>query len=98
MKQEQEVPIVAPTVDPQDEVCQALFSDGESAQKSAARKAVGAMTQRPWQQLPSRLRTAIRCDVGRLADARKTREQIVALGYSVEILGQALRDQGRVIA
>ncbi|KOF17883.1 hypothetical protein AC244_16095 [Ensifer adhaerens] len=98
MKQEQEAPIAARTVDLLEEICQALFSDGTDAQKAAARKAVGAMTQRPWQQLPSRLRTAIRCDVGRLADARKTREQIVALGYSVEILGQALRDQGKTIA
>ena len=98
MKQEQDARLVAPTVNPQEEICQALFSDGESAQKTAARKTVGAMTQRPWQQLPSRLRTAIRCDVGRLADAKKTREQIVALGYSVEILGQVLRDLGKTIA
>ncbi|MGZ2438249.1 hypothetical protein [Sinorhizobium medicae] len=98
MKQEQETLIAAPTVDPQEEICRALFSDGESVQKTAARKTVGAMTQRPWQQLPSRLRTAIRCDVGRLVDAKKTREQIVALGYSVEILGQALRDIGKTIA
>lgn len=97
MKQEQEAPIVSQTIDPQEEICQALFSDGDSAPKAAARKAVGAMTQRPWQQLPSRLRTAIRFDVGRLADARKTGEQIVALGYSVEILGQALRDIGKSI-
>lgn len=97
MKQQQETPVAAPAVDPQEEICQALFSDGESAQKTAARKTVGAMTQRPWQQLPSRLRTAIRCDVGRLADAKKTREQVVALGYSVEIIGQALRDLGKTI-
>ncbi|WDZ75453.1 hypothetical protein PWG15_12585 [Ensifer adhaerens] len=97
MKQEQAAPEVTLTINPIEDICQALFETEESAKKSAARKTVGAMTQRPWQQLPSRLRSAIRSDVGHLAD-HKTREQIVALGYSVEILGQALRDLGRKIA
>lgn len=97
MKQEQGAPAAA-KVDPAEEICQALFVTDEGAKKDAARKTVGAMTQRPWQQLPSRLRSAIRSDVGHLVDQKKTREQIVALGYSVEILGQALRDLGRKIA
>ncbi|MEI2299337.1 hypothetical protein [Ensifer sp. MJa1] len=96
MKQEQDAP-AAVKVDPAEEICQALFATDEGAKKEAARKAVGGMMQRPWQQLPSRLRSAIRSDVGRLADQKKTREQIVALGYSVEILGQALRDLGKTI-
>ncbi|ANK73606.1 hypothetical protein FA04_13845 [Ensifer adhaerens] len=97
MKQEQDAPAAA-KVDPVEEICQALFATEEGAKKEAARKAVGGMTQRPWQQLPSRLRSAIRSDVGHLADQKKTREQIVALGYSTEILGQALRDLGKKIA
>lgn len=97
MKQEQGAPEVTLTINPIEDICQALFETEESAKKNAARKTVGAMTQRPWQQLPSRLRSAIRCDVGRLVDQKKTREDIVALGYSVEILGQALRDLGKTI-
>ncbi len=96
MKQELDAPAAA-KVDPAEEICQALFAADEGTKKDAARKAVGGMTQRPWQQLPSRLRSAIRSDVGRLVDQKKTREQIVALGYSVEILGQALRDLGKTI-
>ncbi len=96
MKQEQDAPAAA-KVDPAEEICRALFATDEGAKKEVARKAVGGMTQRPWQQLPSRLRSAIRCDVGRLVDQKKTREDIVALGYSVEILGQALRDLGKTI-
>lgn len=98
MKQEQGAPEVTLTINPIEDICQALFEAEESTKKTAARKTVGAMTQRPWQQLPSRLRSAIRSDVGHLADQKKTREQIVALGYSVEILGQALRDLGRKVA
>lgn len=97
MKQELDAPVAA-KVDPAEEICQALFATDEGTKKDAARKAVGGMTQRPWQQLPSRLRSAIRSDIGRLADQKKTREQIVAFGYSVEILGQALRDLGKTIA
>lgn len=98
MKQEQDAAEVMLVVNPIEDTCQALFAVEESPKKNAARKTVGAMTQRPWQQLPSRLRSAIRSDVGRLADQRKTREEIVALGYSVEILGQALRDLGKKVA
>lgn len=96
MKQEQDTPAAA-KVDPAEEICRALFATDEGTKKDVARKAVGGMTQRPWQQLPSRLRSAIRCDVGRLVDQKKMREDIVALGYSVEILGQALRDLGKTI-
>jgi len=95
---EQVAPAAEAKVDPAEEICQALFATDEGGKKDAARKAVGGMTQRPWQQLPSRLRSAIRSDVGRLADQKKTREQIVALGYSVELLGQALRDLGKTVA
>ena len=94
--QEQEAPAAA--VDPMEELCQALFSSEESAKKKTARQTAGAMTQRPWPQLPSRLRSAIRSDIGRLLDSGKARAQILEAGYSAAVVNQALRDLGRSVA
>ncbi|MGH0227889.1 hypothetical protein NKZ03_17510 [Sinorhizobium meliloti] len=95
--QEQErAPTVA--VDPMEDICQALFSTEEGAKKKAARQTAGAMTQRPWPQLPSRLRSAIRSDIGRLLDNGKARGQLVEAGYSAAVVNQALRDLGHSVA
>lgn len=94
--QEQEAPAAA--VDPMEDLCQALFSTEEGARKKAARQTAGAMTQRPWPQLPSRLRSAIRSDIRRLLDGGKTRAQILEAGYSAGVVSQALRDLGRTVA
>ncbi|MDX0849187.1 hypothetical protein GOD74_12275 [Sinorhizobium medicae] len=95
--QEQErAPAVA--VDPMEDLCQALFSTEEGAKKKAARQTAGAMTQRPWPQLPSRLRSAIRSDIGRLLDSGKARTQILEAGYSAAVVNQALPDLGRSVA
>ena len=56
------------------------------------------MTQRPWPQLPSRLRSAIRSDIGRLLDSGKARAQILEAGYSAAVVNQTLRDLGRSVA
>ncbi|WP_085032260.1 hypothetical protein [Ensifer aridi] len=98
MKTQEQEPASAAAVDPMADLCATLFSADESAKKKAARQTVGAMTQRPWPQLPSRLRSAIRSDVGRLLDAGKGGTEILEAGYSSEVLSQALRDLGRSVS
>ncbi|MQW00218.1 hypothetical protein GHK46_23680 [Sinorhizobium medicae] len=94
--QEQEAPAAA--VDPMEDLCQALFSTEEGAKKKAARQTAGAMTQRPWPQLPSRLRSAIRSDIFRLLESGKSRGQLIEAGYSAAVVNQALRDLGHSVA
>ncbi|MDE4595914.1 hypothetical protein [Sinorhizobium meliloti] len=94
--QEQEAPAAA--VDPMEHLCQALFSTEEGAKKKAARQTAGSMTQRPWPQLPSRLRSAIRSDIFRLLESGKSRGQLVEAGYSAAVVNQALRDLGHSVA
>jgi hypothetical protein len=55
------------------------------------------MTQRPWEQLPPLLKSAIRTDIGRLIGQKKTIDEIVAAGYSVSLARRAARDLGRAI-
>ncbi|WP_026616386.1 hypothetical protein [Ensifer aridi] len=98
MKTQEQESAATGTIDPMAELCATLFSTEESAKKKIARQTVGTMTQRPWPQLPSRLRSAIRSDVGRLLDAGKGRTEILEAGYSSEVLNQALRDLGRSVS
>ncbi|WP_457660985.1 hypothetical protein [Sinorhizobium medicae] len=95
-QEQEQAPAVA--VDPIEDLCQALFSAEEGAKKKAARQTAGAMTQRPWPQLPSRLRSAIRSDIVRLLDSGKARGQLLETGYSAAVVNQALRDLGRSVA
>ncbi|MDW9888868.1 hypothetical protein GOC28_08255 [Sinorhizobium meliloti] len=95
-QEQEQAPTV--TVDPMEDICQALFSTEEGAKKKVARQTAGAMTQRPWPQLPSRLRSAVRSDIRRLLDSAKTRAQILDAGYSASVVNQALRDLGRSVA
>ncbi|MQV96273.1 hypothetical protein GHK46_02110 [Sinorhizobium medicae] len=95
-QEQEQTPTVA--VDPMEDLCQALFSTEEGTKKKAARQTAGAMTQRPWPQLPSRLRSAIRSDVGRLLDSGKGQGQLLEAGYSAAVVNQALRDLGRSVA
>lgn len=83
------------THDPHTALCAALASSGEGSDKTAARRTVSGMTQRPWQQLPGKLRRAIRADVRRLRDAKLSKEEIAAKGYGFTIAEQALRDIGQ---
>ena len=73
MKTQEQEQAPAAVVDPMAELCAALFSTEEGAKKKAARQTVGAMTQRPWPQLPSRLRSAVRADIGRQLDSGAAR-------------------------
>jgi hypothetical protein len=98
MKTQEQEQAPAAAVDPMADLCATLFSTEESAKKKAARQTVGAMTQRPWPQLPSRLRSAVRADIGRQLDCGKGRAQILEAGYSASVLNQALRDLGRSVA
>ncbi len=98
MKTQEQESGSAAVVDPIADLCAALFSTEEGAKKRTARQTVGAMTQRPWPQLPSRLRSAVRADIGRQLDSGKGRAQILEAGYSASVLNQALRDLGRSAA
>lgn len=89
-----DAPAPTPATDPTEALCTTLFSTEEGAEKTAARRTVGGMTQRPWQQLPGKLRRAIRADIRRLRDAKLSGEEIAAKGYGRAIADQALRDIG----
>lgn len=81
-------------VDPVGELCAILTEPGENEAKVAARKTVGAMTQRPWEQLPSAIKSAIRADFAGMLNASKSRDDMLAAGYSAVIVERALRDLG----
>lgn len=86
---------VAPaTVDVLGEVIDALHAGDNPAALSDARKVVGAMDQRPWEQLPSRLKSAIRLDIRRLIDGGADEAILQAEGYSPRIVRSAKRDLG----
>lgn len=59
-----------------------------------ARRVAGAMDQRPWEQLPGRLKSAIRADIRRLMDGGADEAGIHAAGYSSRISRAARRDLG----
>ncbi|NVP54461.1 hypothetical protein [Mycoplana rhizolycopersici] len=81
--------------DPLGTLCQVLFSSEETEAKVDARRTVSGMAQRPWQQLPAKLRGAVRADVRRLRDGKLSREDIIGRGYSFAVAEQALRDIGQ---
>lgn len=81
-------------VDPVGDLCAILAEPGENETKAAARKTVGAMTQRPWEQLPSAIKSAIRADFAGMLDANKSRDDMIAAGYSPAIVERALRELG----
>lgn len=81
--------------DPLGALCAALASPEETQAKVDARRTVSGMAQRPWQQLPAKLRSAVRADVRRLREGKLSREDIIAKGYSFAAAEQALRDIGQ---
>ncbi|SOC47090.1 hypothetical protein SAMN05892877_1274 [Rhizobium subbaraonis] len=85
----------AAACDPLGALCAALASPEETEAKVNARRTVSGMAQRPWQQLPAKLRSAVRADVRRLRDDKLSREDIIARGYSYAAAEQALRDIGQ---
>lgn len=89
------VPAAIPVIDPLGELCAALASTDEGAKKVDARKMVSGMIQRPWQQLPGKLRRAIRADIRRLREAKLSGDAIAAKGYGRTIVDHALRDLGQ---
>lgn len=95
MKTDQIEEAKASREDPVAKLYRDLRSDQEGPAKLDARKQVAGMTQRPWEQLPPGLKSAIRTDIGRLNAAGKTIEDIVAAGYSGTIANRALRDLGK---
>lgn len=90
-----DAPAATPASDPLAALCAAISSSQEGADKAAARRTISQMTQRPWQQLPGKLRRAIRADIRHLRDAKLSGEEIAAKGYGRAIVEQALRDLGQ---
>lgn len=68
--------------------------DGEAL--AAARCVAGAMDQRPWEQLPARLKSAIRADIRRLIDGGADDAAFSAVGYAPRVVYHARRDLGLV--
>ncbi|TDW27931.1 hypothetical protein EV128_110296 [Rhizobium azibense] len=54
--------------DPVAKLYRDLRTAGDGPDKTLARKLVAGMTQRPWEQLPPGLKSAIRADIGRFVD------------------------------
>ncbi|APO74267.1 hypothetical protein AM571_CH01432 [Rhizobium etli 8C-3] len=81
--------------DPVAKLYRDLRTAGDGPDKTAARKLVAGMTQRPWEQLPPGLKSAIRADIGRFVDDKKTIENMFEAGYSATLVRRALRDLGK---
>ncbi|WEZ84580.1 hypothetical protein P6U16_08400 [Rhizobium sp. 32-5/1] len=78
-----------PVVDPMRSLIENL-SKGERQ----ARETLSGMSQRPWEQLPSRLKSAARDDVSAALQSGRTRADLLADGYKVHTLTHILRDLG----
>ena len=89
----QDAPMVAAR-DPQQDLCALLESTGESDDKVAARRLVSSM-ERPWEQLPSRLKSSIRFDASVIIEASGGIEELVIAGYGRRIAEFILRDLGK---
>lgn len=73
-----------------------LHAGEEGDALADARRVAGAMDQRPWEQLPARLKSAIRADVRRLVDGGADSAALSAVGYTARIAYHARRDLGLV--
>ncbi|KQY20786.1 hypothetical protein [Rhizobium sp. Root483D2] len=83
----------AQAIDPLQSLCDALVS-GADEDKSAARQLISAM-ERPWEQLPSRLKTAARVDASALLATSGGLAQLISAGYGARTAEQLMRDLGR---
>lgn len=85
--------------DPAEALTKTLFSRGASAgDKKDARKLLSdiAAGSRPWEQLPSALKSAARADARTvLGEKGRDPEILTGAGYSQAIARQILRDIGR---
>lgn len=77
-----------------DAIAAALRGPDDGPDKERARAAVKAMTG-TWEHLPVRIRAAVRTDIGRFVTAGKSRDDIIAAGYSGATTDRALRDLGQ---
>lgn len=86
--------IVAKVATPLDAIIASLRT-GEPADALAdARKLVGGMDQRPWEQLPPGVKSAIRADIRRLIETGADETALRAAGYAAGIVRAARRDLG----
>jgi hypothetical protein len=81
-------------VDPLQQLCDTLLSASDREGKAAARQLVSAM-ERPWEQLPSRLKSAARSDAAILLAASGGVSDLRSAGYAERTAEQLMRDLGR---
>ncbi|WP_421581130.1 hypothetical protein [Shinella sp. M31] len=74
----------------------ALHAGADGDALADARRVAGAMDNRPWEQLPARLKSAIRTDIKRLIDSGADAAALSAVGYASRIVYHARRDLGLV--
>jgi len=86
----------APVVssDPLQRLCDVLLSGPGAAGKVEARQMVSAM-ERPWEQLPSRLKSAARSDAAALLVSSAGLSELLSAGYGLRTAEQLMRDLGR---
>lgn len=91
-------PAVETVADPVADMVIALTGGGpddEARRQARAEFSAIAESGRPWEQLPSGLKTAARVDAGRLAAAGGNAETLTAAGYSAAVATRLLRDIGK---
>lgn len=87
--------LIAPkVVAPIDALVAALRTGEPPEALTDARRVVGSMDQRPWEQLPSSVKSAIRTDIRRMIDGGSDDAALRAAGYSGSIVRAARRDLG----
>ncbi len=86
--------VAAKTATPLDAILSALRIGEPADVLVDARKTVGGMDQRPWEQLPPGVKSAIRADIRRLIQAGADEAALRGAGYAVGIVRAARRDLG----
>ncbi len=88
------VPTPAVAADPLQTLCDTLLSTSAGEAKAGARQLISAM-ERPWEQLPSRLKSAARSDAHALLSASGGLSELRSAGYGARTAEQLMRDLGR---
>lgn len=88
------VAVNTPPIDPQQTLCDTLQGSASSDDKRAARTVVSGM-ERPWEQLPSRLKSAIRIDAVAVLNGSGGVDEMIAAGYGQRTSEFILRDLGK---
>ena len=85
---------VVSAADPVEALVNTLVAGTSGPELDEARSLAGRFLQRPWEQLPSSVKHAIRTDIARLHREGMDRTAIADLGFGPTITRQAMRDIG----